>query len=105
MNLGPKNIDPSDPGRIWICLNFKGPDLDMRKIPRSGPGDLEDPFYLFFIFYIKYILKLGFGERVLGIWEEHEYMMNILIFIYLLFRLFFLLIVLVCFFFPFLFAI
>ena len=46
-DLGPKKLDPLDPGRIRIRLNFTGPDPDLRKIPRSGPTDLEDPFFLY----------------------------------------------------------
>ena len=57
MDLGPKKLDPSDPGRIRIRLNFTGPDPDLRKIPRPGPADLEDPFYYLFFLYQKNLLK------------------------------------------------
>ena len=36
-DLGPKNIDPSDSGRIRILLNFTGPDPDLRKKPDPDP--------------------------------------------------------------------
>ena len=60
----PGSVDPYPFSRIWVLknwtrririrLNFTGPDPDLRKIPRPGPADLEDPFFFIFkiIFFI-----------------------------------------------------
>ena len=91
----------SDPDPFKFHGSESGSEKNTQTRTRESGGPV---LFIFYFFYIKYILKLEFGERVLGIWEEHEYMMNILIFICLLFRLFFLT-YRFGFFFPFLFAI
>ena len=44
--LGPKNLDPSDPGLIWIHLYFTGPGPDLKKMPERETVDPKDRFLL-----------------------------------------------------------
>ena len=63
----------SDPDPFKFHGSESGSEKNTQTRTRESGGPV---LFIFYFFYIKYILKLEFGERVLGIWEEHEYMMN-----------------------------